>query len=396
MPIYTWIGIDHTGKNITGINEAKNKNHIKNILAQENIFPIKITRKINFNLESKIKTKHIYLFVEQLAILINANINLLAALNIIIAQEKHLVLKNVITKLSSSILSGQSFYQALNQYPQYFNKIFCNLINVGEQSGTLGVVLNELAQYFTKIESQKRKVKKALLYPAIVLIVTFIVIIILLLLVIPQFEIMYTSVCATLPGYTQFILQLANFTKKYCGVIFILFTVGIFGIKFEYRYSQKFNKYIDKRILKLPIVGSIINYSIIARLIKTIWLAFKSGIPLLEAINISYGVVQNYWYLVAMQNITKLLNNGQSLHEAMQEQEIFPIQIIKLIAVGEETGALDLMLEKIAKIYTDKLDYIIANLNSLLEPMIMLILGVLVGGLIIGMYLPIFKFGMIV
>lgn len=396
MPVYTWIGIDYTGKNITGINEAKNKNHIKEILAQENIFPTKITRKINFYSEPKITTKHIYLFVEQLAILINANINLLAALNIIIIQEKHISFKKLIIKISSSISSGQSFYRALNQYPQYFNKILCNLINVGEQSGTLSIILNELAQYFTKIESQKRKVKKALLYPAIVLIVTLIVIIILLLLVIPQFEIMYTSVGASLPSYTQFILRLADFTKKYFCVIFILSIIIIFSIKFGYKYFQKFNHYIDRIMLKLPIIGSIINYSVTARLVKTIWLAFKSGIPLLEAINISCTVAQNYWYLVAMQNIIKLLNNGQSLHEAMQEQKIFPIQIIKLIAVGEETGALDSMLEKIAKIYTDKLDHIIENLNSLLEPMIMLILGVLVGGLIIGMYLPIFKLGMVI
>lgn len=396
MPIYNWSGIDHTGKNIFGINEAKNKKRIREILAQENIFPIKITRKINLYSEPKIKTKHIYLFVEQLAILINANINLLAALNIIIAQEKHITLKNLIIKLSSSISAGQSFYHALSQYPQYFNKIFCNLINVGEQSGTLSIILNELAQYFTKIDSQKRKVKKAVLYPIVVLIITFIVIVILLLYVIPQFETMYKSIGASLPGYTQFILKLADFTKKYFCVIFILLALIIFSIKFGYKYFKKFNHYIDKIILKLPIVGSVINYSITARLIKTIWLAFKSGIPLLEAINISCGIAQNYWYLVAMQNIAKLLNNGQSLHEAMQEQKIFPVQIIKLIAVGEETGALDSMLEKIAKIYTDKLDHLIENLNNLLEPMIMLILGVLVGGLIVGMYLPIFKLGMVI
>lgn len=396
MSIYNWSGIDHTGKNITGSSEAENKNHIKEMLAQENIFPIKIIRKVNFYSEQKIKTKHVYLFVEQLAILINANIALVTALNIIIVQEKHKALKKLIIKINNSISSGQSFYQTLSQYPQYFNKIFCNLINVGEQSGTLNIILNELAQYFTKIDSQKRKVKKALLYPAIVLIITFMVIIILLLLVIPQFEAMYSSVGASLPSYTQFILKLANFTKKYFYVIFILFTISIFSIKFGYKYFQKFNRYIDRIILELPIIGSIINYSTTARLIKTIWLAFKSGIPLLEAINISYGIAQNYWYLVAMQNITKLLKNGHTLHEAMEEQKIFPVQIIKLIAVGEETGKLDLMLEKIAQIYTDKLDHIIENLNNLLEPIIMLILGVLVGGLIIGMYLPIFKLGMVI
>jgi len=396
MSIYNWSGIDHTGKNISGINEAKNKNYIREILAQENIFPLKITRKINFYPEPKIASKHIYLFIEQLAILINADITLVAALNIIIAQEKHITLKKLIVKISSSISAGQSFYCTLKQYPQFFNEIFCNLINVGEQSGTLDIILNELAQYFTKIDAQKRKVRKALLYPAIVLIITFIVIIILLLYVVPQFETMYTSIGASLPSYTQFILKLADFTKKYFCVIFILITVIIFSIKFSYKYLQKFTRYIDKIILRLPIAGSIINYSITARLIKTIWLAFKSGIPLLEAINISCGVAQNYWYLVAMQNIAKLLKNGQSLHEAMQEQKIFPIQIIKLIAVGEETGALDSMLEKITKIYSDKLDHIIENLNNLLEPMIMLILGVLVGGLIVGMYLPIFKLGMVI
>lgn len=395
MRIYHWSGIDYAGKSITGKTTASNKQQVRAILSQENILVLAVTRKLNLVTEPKITIKHIAGVLDQLAILINANINLIAALNIIIAQEKHLKPKQLIMQLRQAIAAGQTFYQALNQYPQYFNQLVRNLSNVGEQSGNLGLVLQELAQYFAKMRLQRRQVAKALLYPAVVLLVTLMVVIILLLVVIPQFAAMYASVGMALPGYTQFVLSVAAGVKQYGGVVVAFMVVLSLGIKFSYRYCLAIKQYLDGAILKLPLIGNIINYSITSRLIKTIWLAFKAGVPLLKAIHISSGVVQNYWYVVAMRNVMNALNNGQLFHEAMQEQKIFSLQVVKLIAVGEETGTLEVMLEKIAAIYAQQLDYLIANLNHLLEPMIMLILGILVGGLVIGMYLPIFKLGMI-
>ena len=389
MPAYTWFGIDSAGKKIKGVNYANNNGQLRNKLSKQNIFPVKI-KIIIF----KINTKHITAFIEQLAILINANTPLITALNILIADTKNENLKNLIIDCKNSISTGQSLYKTLCQYPQYFNNLLCNLINVGEQSGTLSIVLNELADYFTKIAAQKRKIMKALLYPIVILNIAFAVTAILLLFVIPEFKTMYESLGAHLPGYTQFIINLGDFFSSY--YIFILMGIAsiIIFIKLAYKYSIKFRRFTDITNLKIPIIGKILTYDITARLTKTIYLSFKSGMPLIKAIKISTGTTQNWRYQLAMQNITKSITNGKTLHSSMEEQNLFSQKIIQLVALGEETGTLDAMLEKISIIYSDELNNITDNLNNLLEPIIMLILGVLVGGLIIGMYLPIFRLGM--
>lgn len=394
MPTYTWSGIDCTGKKISGIAYANNLNQLKIKLSKQNIFPLKIAA--TFWRNRKIKAKHITAFIEQLAILINANIPLLIALNIIIQDAENKSIKNLITNCKNSISAGQSLHTTLSQQPQYFSELLCSLINVGEQSGTLDIILNELVDYFTKIANQKRKIIKAMLYPATVLGITFIVMAILLLFVIPQFKTMYSGLGASLPSYTQFIINLGDFVRAEWGFILGGIIGSMLCTKLAHQRSLKFRQYLDDISLKIPIVGRILTYGIIVRLTKTIALSFKSGMPLLKAIDLSINTTQNWRYQLALQNIAKSITNGKALHSAMEEQKLFPAKIIQLIALGEETGTLDSMLEKIAAIFNEKLNYITDNLNNLLEPIIMLILGVLVGGLIIGMYLPIFRLGMVI
>jgi type IV pilus assembly protein PilC len=392
MPNYIWLGIDHTGKKTTGINYANNYEQLKIYLIKQNILVLRAIIEKN----NKIKPKYLAVFIEQLAILINANVSLIDSLNIIAQDEKNKILKNFILLCKNSISSGKSLSQTLSQYYSDNNKILCNLINVGEQSGTLDIVLNELADYFIKSNLQKQKIMRALLYPSVILISMIIVIAILLLFVIPQFKTMYDSLGAQLPIYTQFIINCGIFLQNnYIYTLSCVFCL-IISIKFFLWYSINFRRYIADIILRLPIIGKIFIYNIIAQLTKTIGLSFKSGIPLLEAINLSIGVINHWRYQLAMQNIANSITNGEAFSNSLEKQKIFPQKVIQLVALGEETGTLDKMLEKVASIYNNKLNNIIDNLNNLLEPIIMLVLGVLVGGLVIGMYLPIFRLGMII
>jgi type IV pilus assembly protein PilC len=396
MPIYNWFGIDHSGKKISGTEYANNRDQLKNKLAKQRIFLLKASIKVILWQNNKIKAKHITAFISQLAILINANTPLMTAFNIISRDEKNKNLKNLIIECKNSISAGQSLYKTLCKYPQYFNELLCSLINVGEQSGNLDLILNEVTKHFAQMALQKRKIIKALLYPAAVLGITFLVTAILLLFVIPQFKTMYSNLGAALPAYTQWIINFGDFFQKYWMLIFGGIISIIISIKIVYQRSLKLRHYFDDLSLQTPIINKILTYAIITRLTKTIGLSFRSGMPLLKAINISIGTIRNWRYQRALQKIADAIANGQMLCKSMEEQNLFPTKVIQLIALGEETGKLDVMLEKVAAIYSEELNAITDNLNSLLEPMIMLILGVLVGGLIIGMYLPIFRMGMII
>ena len=393
MPIYIWHGIDYTGKKINGNTYAKNRLQLKNKLNKQNICPLKIKKSIAFWRSEKIKQKYIITFIEQLAILINANIPLPIAFNIIAQDEKTENLKKLIITCKQSLFAGQSLQQTLRQHPQYFNDLLCSLINVGEQSGTLDSILNDLVDYFTKIAAQRRKIIKILIYPSILLIITFLVTVILLLFVIPQFKIMYSNLNANLPAYTQYIIQLGEFLQTYWIIIFSSITSILICLKLIYQKSIQFQQYVENFNLAVPLINKIIKYNTIIRFTKTVALAFKSGMPLLQAINIAADVIKNSRYQNAIKKVVRSITDGKPLHKAMENQKLFPITVIQLIAIGEETGTLDTMLEKIATIYNEKLNNITDNINNLLEPIIMLILSVFVGGLIIGIYLPIFKLG---
>src|SRR3972149_5888930 len=398
MPTYTWSGINQHGKKISGVEQATNHVQLKIKLAKQNIFPLKIT--INFTStfwsHQKIKTKHITNLIEQLTVLINANIPIVKALTIISQDEQNPRIKDLVINCKNSISEGKSFYQTLQQYPQYFTELICSLINVGEQSGTLDIMLQELTSYLEKTALQKRKIIKALIYPASILCVTFVVTLILLIFVIPQFEIMFSNFGAKLPSYTHFIINFSGFLQATWKFFLAIIIGSVICIKIMHNRSIKFRQFIDKLSLNIPLVKTILIYAIISRLTKTLGLTLKSGVPLLTAINISGATIPNWQYKLAIQNTIELIANGKTLNSALCEQNLFPNKVIQLIALGEETGTLDLMLEKISIIYSEELNSLTDNLNNLLEPMIMLILGVIVGGLVIGMYLPIFRLGAII
>ncbi|EKD56901.1 MAG: hypothetical protein ACD_58C00049G0003 [uncultured bacterium] len=398
MATYIWSGIDRDGKKISGIDQAVNHAQLKIKLTKQNIFPLKITLKFTFVFltHQKIKTKHITNLIEQLTVLINANIPIVKALTIISQDEQNPRIKDLVINCKNSISEGKSFYQTLQQYPQYFTELICSLINVGEQSGTLDIMLQELTSYLEKTALQKRKIIKALIYPASILCVTFVVTLILLIFVIPQFEIMFSNFGAKLPSYTQFIINFSGFLQATWKFFLAIIIGSVICIKIMHNRSIKFRQFIDKLSLNIPLVKTILIYAIISRLTKTLGLTLKSGVPLLTAINISGATIPNWQYKLAIQNTIELIANGKTLNSALCEQNLFPNKVIQLIALGEETGTLDLMLEKISIIYSEELNSLTDNLNNLLEPMIMLILGVIVGGLVIGMYLPIFRLGAII
>ena len=398
MPTYTWSGINQHGKKISGVEQATNHVQLKIKLAKQNIFPLKITPSFKFTAWSyqKIKTKHITNFIEQLTVLINANTPIIKALTIISQDEQNPKIKNLVINCKNSISEGKSFHQTLQQYPQYFTELICSLINVGEQSGTLDIMLQELTNHLKKTEFQKRKIIKALIYPTSILCTTFIVTIILLIFVIPQFETMFNNFGAKLPSYTQLIINLSGFLQATWKIFLATIISIIICIKTIHHHSIKFRQFLDKLILNIPFVKTILTYAIISRLTKTLSLTLKSGVPLLTAINISGATISNWQYKFAIQNTIKLIANGKTLNSALHEQNLFPNKVIQLIALGEETGILDSMLEKISTNYNEELNSLTDNLNNLLEPVIMLILGVLVVGLVIGMYLPIFRLGTII
>lgn len=398
MPTYIWLGITHEGRKISGKEYAQNHSELKSKLVKQNIFLIKIKYDYTHILKicSKIKTKDITHLIEQISVLVNANTPIIKALSIISQDEKNHKIKELIIDCKNSISEGKSLHQTWQQYPQYFTPIICSLINVGEQSGTLDIMLCELTNYLKKNELEKRKIIKALLYPVTILSITIIVILILFIFVIPQFETMFSNFGAKLPGYTQFIINLNHFLQDQWWLILGSIISILIAIKITYKRSIKFRHSLGIWLLKLPIIKKILTYSIIVRLTKTLSLTLKSGIPLITAINITTPTLLHWQYRLAMQNIKKLIANGKAFHNALQEQNLFPTKVTQLIALGEETGTLESILSKISNIYNEELNNLTDNLNTLLEPIIMLILGLLVGGLVIGMYLPIFRLGTII
>lgn len=398
MPTYIWLGINHHGQKISGTESALNQQQLKTNLKKQNILPLKITYDFScfYKFRSKITTKQIAYLIEQLTLLINANTPIVKALKIIGQNEQHPKLKDLIINCQNSIYAGNSLYQTLRQYPQHFTKLLCSLINVGEQSGTLDLMLSELSHHLKKIERQKQQIIKALLYPMAILVITLIVTAILLIFVIPQFETMFASFGATLPLYTQIIIYLSKLLQTTWKTLFIILIATIISIRVTHHYSVKFQYFSDKLNLKIPLLKNILLYTAIIRLTKTLGLTLKSGVPLLTAIDISITTIPNQYYQHRVQQTIKLIANGKTLHSALHAQNLFPHKVIQLIALGEETGTLDSTLEKIASVYNEELNKLTDNLNTLLEPAIMLILGTVVGSLIIGMYLPIFRLGTII
>jgi type IV pilus assembly protein PilC len=388
--IYTWQGIDEHGMRISGQIHAESIGSAKSSLIKKHISPLKIQRKFAFSLLSpkqKISHKHIADFSRQLATLISAGIPLLASLNIIEQSSEHAGLRTLLGTIKKDIERGLILSAALRKHKKYFSDLFCNLIHAGEQSGTLDIMLNNIANYQEKTENLRRKIKKALLYPSVILATAIIVTAVLLVFVIPQFAKLFHDFGAELPVYTQLVIQLSSIIKNH----FLFIIAGIISIIILFKYMNT-----DKIILKTPIIGRILTKAIIARFSRTLAITFKAGLPLSEALQIIADTVNNQLYQQAILSIREQVASGQTITAAMANNPLFPNRARQMISIGEESGALDAMLIKIAEYYENEITYLVDNLNNLLEPTIMVILGILIGGLIIGMYLPIFRLGTVI
>jgi len=394
---FQWEGVDKAGKPIKGKVVAASEAAVRNQLRARGVVPKKIRKQSNlFAGASSITTADIAIFSRQLATMLTAGIPLVQALDIVGNGHENANMQKLIMGVKSDIEGGNSLASGLAKHPLYFDDLFVNLVEAGEQAGALETLLDKIATYKEKTEAIKKKIKKALFYPVAVMIVAVVVTAILLVFVIPEFENLFKGFGADLPAFTRMVIDLSEFVRAE-GVWIVLGTVAA-ASAFIYtkKRSRAFREALDKISLKLPIIGPILDKSCIARFARTLSTMFSAGVPLVEGLESVAGATGSIVYENAVLEIKDEVATGMRLQQAMENTDLFPNMVIQMIAVGEESGSLDEMSSKVADFYEDDVDAAVDGLSSLLEPLIMAILGVLVGGLVIAMYLPIFKMGTVV
>ena len=394
---FAWEGRDKKGNRVKGKSLAPDEAALRADLRRQGIAPSRI-RKQSSSLKGggKVTSTDIAVFSRQLATMLAAGIPLVQGLEIVgNGHEKPAVQKLILT-LKADIEGGSSLHEALAKHPLYFDDLFVNLVEAGEHAGALETLLDKIATYKEKSESLKKKVKKALFYPAAVLVVAIVVTIILLIFVIPEFEALFKGFGADLPAFTQFVVNMSRSVRSY-GIYYGVMVGGaIFAFSYFYKRSKKMREFIDRAMLKLPIIGPILNKAAIARYARTLATMFAAGVPLVEALESVAGATGNIVYENAVLKMRDEVSTGQRLQRAMENVGLFPNMVVQMIAVGEESGSLDTMSGKVANFYELEVDTAVDAMSSLLEPLIMVVLGVLVGGLVVAMYLPIFKLGSVV
>jgi type IV pilus assembly protein PilC len=394
---FNWEGMDKKGQKIKGRSVAANEQALKSELRRQGVVATRIKKQSQaFKSSGRVKAEDIAIFSRQLATMLGAGIPLVQAFEIIGAGHDKPAMQKLVLDIKADIEGGTSLHEALAKHPLYFDDLFVNLVEAGEQAGALEGLLDKVATYKEKSEAIKKKVKKALFYPAAVLVVAVIVTVILLLFVIPQFEELFKGFGADLPAFTQLVINLSRFVQNE-GFFLLIIVVGA-GWTFFYfkKRSRKMRQFLDRLSLKFPIIGPILNKAAIARYARTLSTMFAAGVPLVEALESVAGACGNIVYEDAVLKMRDEVATGQRLQRAMENTGVFPNMVVQMIAVGEESGSLDSMAGKVASFYEDDVDAAVDSMSSLLEPLIMMILGVLVGGLVIAMYLPIFKLGSVV
>ncbi len=395
MPIFKWEGKTGKGAIKKGEMEAPNEAAIRIHLRQQNIIPTKIASKgkefnINLPFKRKVNQRAIAIFTRQLATMIDAGLPLVQSLEILSSQQENKVFKNIIREIREDVEGGSTFAGALKKHPVTFNELYTNLVVAGEEGGILDNILNRLANYIEKSEALKKKVKSALIYPATIVGVAVIVVGILMIFVIPVFETMFKSSGQTLPLPTLIVVTLSKMIKKYV-VIFIPAMIFLFYLLRKYYKTQNGRALLDGLLLKLPVFGSLFKKIAVARFSRTLGTLVSSGVPILDGLLIVSRTSGNRTIETAILNARASIREGETIAEPLNRSAIFPPMVIQMISVGESTGALDSMLSKIADFYEEEVDIAVANLTSLLEPFLMIFLGVVIGGVVISMYLPIFN-----
>lgn len=395
---FSWEGKDKQGKRVKGQMEGASELLVKSQLRKQGINPIAVRKQTQlFGKRKKpITTGDIAVFSRQMATMMTAGVPLVQSLEIIAKGHENPSMSELLTNIKNDIEGGSTFAEALSKHPAQFDDLFVNLVDAGERSGALETLLDKIATYKEKTEAIKKKVKKALTYPAAVLVVAFIVTGILLIFVVPQFQDLFQGFGADLPAFTQFIIGLSEWVQaKWWMVVGVIIALG-FGHRQAMIRSAAYRRMKDRVMLRLPIIGDILEKSAVARFARTLSTMFAAGVPLVDALESVAGAAGNIVYEEAVLQMREQVATGQQLQLTMAQAGVFPSMATQMVAIGEESGSLDSMCAKVADFYEEEVDNLVDNLSSLMEPMIMAVLGVLVGGLVVGMYLPIFKLGSVV
>ncbi len=399
MPTFTWKGTDKRGVVMKGEQQAKTEALLRAELRRQGINPTQVRPKSKplFGAAGKkISAKEIAIFSRQLATMMKSGVPIVQALEIIGSGQKNPRMGNMVNALRADIAGGSSIYEALSKYPVQFDELYRNLVKAGEGAGVLETVLETIASYKENMETLKGKIKKALFYPAMVIAVALVVSAILLVFVVPQFEEVFKSFGAELPAFTQMIVALSRFMVKWWWAILLAFIVAIGAFIFFYKRSPKFQHFLDRVVLRIPVIGQIMHNSAVARFARTLGVTFAAGVPLVEALGIVAGATGNSVYEESVLKIRDDVAVGYQVNMAMKQVNLFPHMVVQMTAIGEEAGALDAMLMKVAEFYEQEVNNAVDALSSLIEPFVMIIIGVLVGSMVIGMYLPIFKLASVV
>lgn len=396
--LYRWEGTDRTGTKTKGETSAESQAMIRALLHRQGITAgnIRHKKQRGRSFGQSVKALDIMLFTRQLASLIKAGISLLHALDVIAEGVERPAMRQLVSDLKQDISAGTSLANALRKKPAQFDALFCNLIDAGEQAGALDVLLERIATYKEKNQALKKKINKAMTYPIAVLIVAVMVCAILLLEVVPQFQRVFSSFDAQLPALTLWVITLSQGLQDHLPGLVLSVCLVVAGLRYRYKHSEPLRQNIDKWLLKMPVIGNLLHLSTIARFARTLATTIGAGVPLLEALNAVAGTTGNHVYKDAVLQLKYQVATGSQIHVAMAATGVFPGMAIQMTAIGEESGTLENMLDHLATYYENEVDTLTDSLTTLMEPAIMLVLGVMVGGLVIAMYLPIFQLGQVI
>ena len=393
--VFEWEGKDRHGKQVRGEVRAGGENQVLASLRRQGVLPSKI-KKRRMRSGKSIKPKDIAIFTRQLATMMKAGVPLLQAFDIVGRGNANASVTKLLNEIRSDVETGTSLSAAFRKHPRYFDNLYCNLVEAGEAAGILEALLDRLAVYMEKTEAIKSKIKSALMYPISVIVVAFVVVAVIMIFVIPAFKEVFSSFGADLPAPTLFVIGMSEFFVQWWWLIFGGIGGGLYFFFQAWRRSEKVQMFMDRLLLKIPIFGNLIEKSVIARWTRTLSTMFAAGVPLVEALDSVGGASGNSLYAMATEKIQQEVSTGTSLTAAMGNANLFPSMVLQMCAIGEESGSIDHMLGKAADFYESEVDDMVAGLSSLMEPIIIVILGGLIGGIVVSMYLPIFKLGQVV
>ena len=393
--LYIWEGKDKTGKVVRGEIRATGDAMVQAMLRRQGIQVIKI-RKQKMARGGRISEKDIALFTRQLATMMKSGVPLLQAFDIAMKGSGNAALVRLLNDIRTDVETGSNLSQAFAKHPAHFDRLFCNLVAAGEQAGILDGLLDRIATYKEKILAIKSKIKSALFYPTAVVVVAGLVISVMMLFVIPEFKSVFSSFGAELPVPTLMVIAISDAFVAYWYLIFGALIAALVAIAWSYKRSTAMQIAVDRLVLRIPVIGAIIRKATVARWTRTLSTMFAAGVPLVEALDSVGGASGNHVYVVATHQIQSEVSTGTSLTVAMQNAEVFPTMVVQMVSIGEESGQLDAMLGKVADFFEQEVDDAVAGLSQLLEPLIMVFLGTIIGGLVVAMYLPIFKLGSVV